>query len=72
MRKVFISYGALDAQLSLALADCVTSSRAQVYLDQRDPALDTISVGATPLQVRMPNSTARADTASTRTGSRPR
>jgi len=44
MRKVFISYRALDAQLSLALADCVTSSGALVYLDQRDPALDTISV----------------------------
>lgn len=36
MRKVFISYRSLDAQVAEALADCVKSVGADIYLDQRD------------------------------------
>lgn len=46
MRNIFISYRSLDAQLASALADCVESVGAEPYLDRRDPALETISVGA--------------------------
>src|SRR5262245_8274698 len=46
MRSVFVSYRSLDAQVAHALADCTTSVGAKVYLDQKDPALDTISIGA--------------------------
>jgi hypothetical protein len=45
MRKVFISYRALDAQLSLAFGRLCGFERSASLPDQRDSALDTISVG---------------------------
>lgn len=46
MRRVFISYRSLDAEKAEALADCVKSVGADCYLDQRDPSLESIGVGA--------------------------
>jgi TIR domain len=46
MRRVFVSYRSLDAEKADALADCVKSVGADCYLDQRDPNLESIGVGA--------------------------
>jgi hypothetical protein len=52
MRTVFISYRTLDAAAARALADCIASVGANVYLDERDPSLDSITVGA--VEQRLP------------------
>src|SRR5258707_13088678 len=52
MKTVFISYRTLDAAAARALADCITSVGANVYLDERDPSLDSITVGA--VEQRLP------------------
>jgi hypothetical protein len=46
MRKVFISYRSLDSRAASALENAIRSAGADVYLDRRDPELETISVGA--------------------------
>ena len=51
MRTVFISYRALDAELAMGLAECISSVGAKTYLDRRDPALDNIGVSVTEKRV---------------------
>lgn len=46
-KKIFISYRSLDSQIARNLSKCIESIGASVYLDERDPELETIQVSST-------------------------